>query len=69
MLAQPAWLKMLVHVCKHPEDVVGGFLVGVDAEAGPNVEDVYPVFHSLPSPPMLALAAEAVRPSLPAQAP
>jgi hypothetical protein len=57
-LRKPAWLKLMLHVCKYPTVTVGGFLLGNTAE---DVQDAVPVFHGVPTPSFLEYARAVVR--------
>ena len=53
-----AWLKALLHVCKHASSVVGGFLL---SNGDGDFVDAVPVFHGVPTPAFLEYAKAAVR--------
>lgn len=66
VLGGTAWLKLMLHVCKHAAAPAGGFLLGrrtegADGAGGVEVQDAVPLFHHLPTPAMAAACADMVR--------
>ena len=62
-LSQKAYVKLMLHACKHHSSGVNGILLGEKVVAGQDVQvlDVVPLFHTSTLSPMLEVALDMVR--------